>query len=190
MKLLTLDLSISSTGFCIVNNDKILKCGRIVTEGKILSSKSKKHLEYEYFYANPNEDNRIYYIASTINELIKQYNIDTICIENQYIGRNPKTGLTLSKAKGSVVYVGLDNNVDIHYLQPTKIRKLLNNKGGSDKELISLYIRRNYIDIGEFSDKTGKSKTSDIYDAIGVAIAFMKINGINIKSTYEEDFNI
>lgn len=182
--ILGLDLSISSTGFSVIQDGEIVKCGRIVTEGKDLSPKSKKHLDYEYFYSNQHEDWRIYYISRIIKELIAEYDIDTLCIEDQYLGKNPKTALTLSKAKGSVVYVGLDSKAEVHYLKPTEIRKLLNNKGGSDKELVSLHIRRNYIDVGEFSDKIGKLKTSDIYDAIAVCLAFCKQNNIEVKSTY------
>lgn len=185
MNLLSLDLSVSSTGFCIIHEDKIVKCGRIVTEGKELSARSKKHLDYEYFYANPNEDKRMYYISMIIDNLIEKYKITDVVIENSFMGKNPKTGLLLSKLKGFSAQISMYNSCNVHYLLPTEIRKLLNNRGGSDKELVSLYIRRNYIDVGAFSDKPGKNKTSDIYDAIAVALAFSKKSGIEIKSTYK-----
>lgn len=179
-----MDLSISSTGFCIIQNDKIVRFGRIVTEGKPVSTKSKKPLEYEYFYASESEDNRMYYMTTILEELIEQYDITDICIENCFFGKNPKTGISLSKLKGFTSHLGMTKICKIHYLLPTQVRKLLNQKGSSDKELVSLYIKRNYkIDLGIFSDKQGKFKNSDIYDAIAIGIAFARMNKIEL--TYE-----
>lgn len=61
----------------------------------------------------------------------------------------------------------------INYYSPTTIKKCITGKGNSKKDLVAETIKDNYINIGNYSD-TGKNKTSDIYDAIGVAITHMK----------------
>ena len=178
MNLLSLDLSIASTGYSVFVEDKIVDCNRIVTVGKELSKKSKKCLDYKYFFASTSEDDRIYYLSKIINEITKKYKITDYCIEDQFIGKNARTGLTLAKVKGSVIYVGKDNDVNIHHLKPTEVRKYLMNIGSASKENVAKYIRNNYYDAGEFSDKYNKYKTDDKYDALACGIALLKKNNI------------
>lgn len=179
MNLLSLDLSIASTGYSVHIDNKIVECDRVVTEGKELSPKSKKHLDYTYFFASSNEDERIYYLCSVIDEISKKYNITDYCIEDQYIGKNPRTGLTLSKVKGAVIYIGMNNNIKIHHMKPTEVRMNLmgNGRGNSSKQVVAEYIRKNYHDVGEFEDKYNKRKTDDKYDAMACGIALLnKLN--------------
>lgn len=178
MNLLSLDLSIASTGYSVFIDNKIVECDRIVTEGTELSEKSKKHLDYTYFLATKSEDDRIYFLSKIIDELTKKYNITDYCIEDQFIGKNARTGLTLAKVKGSVIYVGKDNNVNIHHLKPTEVRKYLMNIGSASKERVAKYIRDNYYDVGEFSDKYNKYKTDDKYDSLACGIALLKKKNI------------
>lgn len=185
MNVLSLDLSLSSTGFAIFKDDKIIRVSRICTEGKELTLRSKKHLSYEYFYGSPKEDLRMYYIATIINDLIDEYKITDVVIESTYIGKNAQTGMTLSKLKGFTVCKCMYKDCNIHYLLPTEIRKALFSRGSSDKEMVHRYICRNYVDLGEYSDKTGKNKTSDLSDATATGIAFLKINDINVKKLEE-----
>ena len=92
MRLLSLDLSIASTGYSVFINGEIVECDRIVTEGTELSEKSKKHLHYTYFLATKSEDDRIYFLSKIIDELTKKYNITDYCIEDQFVGKNARTG--------------------------------------------------------------------------------------------------
>lgn len=170
--ILALDLSISSTGYTVLSKGKIIECNRIVTEKKEEVSERVKS-GYKHFYVSLNEDDRIYYISSVINELTKKYNITDFCIEDQFIGKNPKTGLTLSKLKGSVIYIGMDNKVKIHHMKPTEVRMYLMGKGSADKKAVAEFIRHNYYDVGEFVDKKSKVKTDDIYDSLGCAIGLV-----------------
>lgn len=184
MRLLSLDMSISSTGYAVIIDGDIVEVDRIVTEGKELSEKSKKHLDYTYFFAKDCEDARLYYITKTLHDLIKKYDITDVVLENVFLGKSPKVGLLLSKLKGFVVHMSMHNKCNVHYLLPTEVRKFLFGKGKADKELVALHIRRSYIDVGDFSDKAGKNKTSDKYDALGCGIALYKKFDLNIN-TYE-----
>lgn len=170
--ILALDLSISSTGYSVISKGKIIECNRIVTDKAEKASEKVKE-GYKYFYVSLNEDERIYYISSIIDELAKIHNITDFVIEDQYIGCNPKTGLTLSKLKGAVIYIGMNDNVKIHHMKPTEVRMYLMGRGSADKKTVAEFIRRNYYDVGEFKDKKSKTKTDDIYDSLGCGIALL-----------------
>ena len=96
MILLGLDLSLSSTGYSIIDeNENVLTYGTICSKAK-----------YE-------DAVRMYMIASEIEKLIKEYNVDIAVLENSFFGKNPNTGLKLSRLCGSVFYVCVDNYVAI-----------------------------------------------------------------------------
>lgn len=165
MHILGLDLSLSSTGWNIITDeDTILGQGRICTN-------AKKHTEFE----------RMYIVAKEIKELIEVNSIEVVVVEDQFFAKNPKTGLTLARLMGCIIYVCKELEVSIELLTPTQARKILLGVGKSTKEDVAKFIRENYIDIGEFSDKNGKNKTSDIYDSFVVSLAWNKKNNLNNK---------
>ena len=82
---------------------------------------------------------------------------------------------------GAIIYVCMESEVKIELLTPTQARKLLSGDGRLKKEQIANFIRENYIDLGEFSDKVGKGKNSDLYDSLVVSLAWNKLNKLNKK---------
>lgn len=165
MIILGLDLSLSSTGWNIITHEEtILGHGRICTN-------ARKNTEFE----------RMYIVANEVKELIEVNSIDTVVVEDQFFAKNPKTGLTLARLMGCIIYVCRDLDVSIELLSPTQARKILLGQGKSTKEDVANFIKENYIDLGEFSDKQGKDKTSDIYDSLAVSLAWNKKNNLNNK---------
>ncbi len=161
---LALDVSMSSTGWAVINrNKKVLEYGKITTKKDKFKS----------------EDERMCYICNTIQELIITYNIQIVLVEDQFTSRNSKTILSLRKLLGAIMRTVKLNNIEIGYMYPASIRKYLMNSGKAKKEEVATYIRENIIDIGEYIDRTCKAKTSDIYDAISLGIAYL--NKINFK---------
>ena len=165
MIILGLDLSLSSTGWNLITHENtVLGYDKICTN-------AKKNTEFE----------RIYIIANEIKELIEVNSVDVVVAENQFFGGNARTGLTLSKLMGAIIYVCMESEVKIELLTPTQARKLLSGDGKLKKEQIANFIRENYIDLGEFSDKAGKGKNSDLYDSLVVSLAWNKQNNLNEK---------
>lgn len=156
---LALDLSISSTGYCIINdNFKIISYGKIQTK--------KDHFK--------TEDKRIFHICNEIDSLIKKHNVTIGVFEDQYLGRNPKTGLILRKCLGAAIKTFDNHNIECFYMKPTEVRKVLFNQGGAKKDRVANYIRKYYLDIGELNDRNCKDKNSDIYDAVALGISYIK----------------
>lgn len=164
MIIMGLDLSLSSTGWNLITEDNlVLGCDRICTS-------PKNNTEYE----------RMQIVANEIKELIEINSVDVVVAEDQFFARNPKTGLTLSRLMGAIVYVCMELDVQFELLTPTQARKILTGDGKLNKEQIANYIRENYYDCGEFSDK-GKDKTSDKYDSLAISLAWNKLDKINKK---------
>lgn len=168
---LGIDASISSTGYAVVDNDKF---NTVADFGKIVTKKNNKietHLD---------EDCRICHITDTLSKIIDN-NIVTIAVmESQFLGRNAKTGMQLSRLRGAIMYMLRSRGIRLIYLTPSEIRKKLMNNGSATKEEVAEYIRKYYEyddsiqNLGEFNDKPNKNKNSDIYDAISIALAHNK----------------
>lgn len=158
--LLSLDASISSTGYAIFDEEQLIKYGKIVT----------KKDKFE------TEDLRLNYICDEIEQLIIKYEIDEIVCEEQFTSVNSKTILVLRKLIGGIMRTADKFDISIHYYLPTKWRKILNiNKGTSDdkkKKCYDYLIEHNIIDF-EFIPKN-KDKNDDICDAIAIGLAYLK----------------
>ena len=159
---LALDASISSTGYSIIRKDNSLfEFGKITTNSKKQS-----------------EEERIFTIANDIKSMIEQHAIDTVVIEDQFLGRNAKTAMQLSRLRGAIIFVCKLCNAKLIYLMPSVIRKNLMNNGSASKEEVAEFIRNYYLHdldvqaLGEFNDRQCKAKNSDIYDAISIALAY------------------
>ena len=156
MILLAIDPSLSSTGFAVFDEDgKLIEYGKQTTGNKII------------------EEDRMCKIANKIKTLIEKYKIEVVVMETQFFSKNAKTSMQLSRLRGAITYVCRGLNVDMKYLTPAEARKLLMGVGSSKKEDIANYIRENVVDLGPLIDRTCKEKKSDIYDSIGIGLAFL-----------------
>lgn len=162
--ILGLDPSLASTGYCIMNEKQ-----EIVTLGKIVTKVNKK---------TPTEEDRIFVICDTLDKLVKEHEITSIAIEDQFLHKNPKTTMKLSRLRGALVYMLKVNNCSVEHFPPSTVRKIIMEDGAADKEEVARFIQDKYkqfnsvLELGEFCDRNCKAKNSDIYDAIAVATAF------------------
>jgi crossover junction endodeoxyribonuclease RuvC len=169
MNILGLDLSLSSTGFNVIDDNE-----KIITYG-IINTEAKKNTEFE----------RIYIIAKKCKELILEYNVDYVICENSFFGGNANTGIKLARLLGGVAYAVVETGKEIDLIAPTAARKVLLGSGKSNKEDVAEWIREHHIDLGVYSNKTVKSKgiekNSDVYDSFCVSYAWLKQHKLNDK---------
>ena len=156
MILLAIDPSLSSTGFAVFDED-----GKLIEYGKQTTGYTTR------------EEDRMCKIANKMKALIEKYKIEVVVMETQFFSKNAKTSMQLSRLRGAITYVCRGLNVDMEYLTPAEARKLLMGLGSSKKEDIANYIRGNVVDLGPLIDRTCKEKNSDIYDSIGIGLAFL-----------------
>lgn len=160
--ILALDASISSTGYAVMSNSRnIVECDKITTKLK------------------DGESNRIFKIASKVKSMIEQHGINKVILEDQFLRKNVKTAMQLSRLRGAIMFVCSLCNVELILLMPSEIRKELMGNGSASKEDVAHYIIDFYKDeekvksLGEFNDRQCKAKNSDIYDAISIALAYV-----------------
>jgi Holliday junction resolvasome RuvABC endonuclease subunit len=162
MKILGLDISISSTGYCIFNNGKLMKksCGLI--------------------QPNPKETygQRLLFLEKEIKKVIKKNKPDEVVIEDIYKGRNAKTFKILSMARGVVIKtIYEETGKDPISVMASSARSLVGIK--NKKEIAYEFIVKKYkLKDYEFN------KHNDIVDAIVLALSAhtMKKQGLNEKS--------
>ena len=68
--------------------------------------------------------------------------------------------MVLRKLLGATMRMIAKNNLTIEYLAPTSVKKIVTGNGKATKGDVAKYVQDNYINIGEYSDKSGKNKTN------------------------------
>ena len=106
--------------------------------------------------------------------MIEENSVNIVVAEDQFFSKNPKTGLTLSRLMGAIIYVCMELEVKLELLSSTNARRILLGNGKGTKSDMANWIRENYIDLGEFIDRGCKAKNSDKYDSLAVLLAFLK----------------
>lgn len=163
-----IDASLSCTGWCYLDFDtrELIKYGKICTR----ASDFKDEIE------------RCVCIKDEILYRIVKAPVMDVALEGGYVGSNPRTGLQLGLLRGMILGSCSDHKYNYSLEAPSAIRKALGLNGNAKKEEVYEFLQDYYKDcpkfheIGEFSDRQNKSKTSDIYDSIGIALAYSFIH--------------
>ena len=163
MLILGIDPSLSSTGFAYVDSDT----KKILLKGKLNPSKKLTN------------DEKIQYIIVSLELLIPE-EIDYIILEDGFIGKNKKGSLSLAELRGALIAYYKYNEYHVIHKQPKEIRSKFGLPGNAKKEEVANKVLSLYPEllkeIGPYSDGNNKHKTSDIYDAISIALSFIESN--------------
>jgi len=162
MKILALDISSVSTGYCVINDGRLLKSslGTIATESKDNISK------------------RLHIFRNAIIDLIEKHNPDKVICEDIFRGRNILTFKVLACFRGVALEVIYEKTGTYPIsVMASEARKLVGVK--NTKEDCFDYVMDKYTLPGFNFDEH-----NDIADSIilGLAAHTMEKNGINEKS--------
>lgn len=161
---LAIDPALSTTGYAVIKKDTL----ELIYIDKFTTS-PKKSL-----------DVRINEIVAKLFSIAAQYNVKDIVLEDGFSGTNLGTGLKLATLRGAIIGVFSFCKYNVIHMLPTQIRKYLGTGGNAKKEdvaqaIVKMYPKNKKLDIiGPYSDKQNKDKTSDIYDAISIGVAYIK----------------
>lgn len=161
---LAIDPALSTTGYAVINMNTL----ELAYINKIVTLPGKR------------EEVRISEIVKELFHTAKQYPIKHIVLEDGFLGVNARTAIQLATLRGAIIGVFNFNKYLVHHMLPTQIRKELDCGGNAKKEQIAEEVIKMYPNneklkaIGPYSDKQNKNKTSDIYDAISIGVAFIK----------------
>ncbi|OGJ49977.1 crossover junction endodeoxyribonuclease RuvC [Candidatus Peregrinibacteria bacterium RIFOXYB2_FULL_32_7] len=150
MIILGLDPGTATTGFGIIkkidNEFEILDFGCIETKAKL-----------------PLED-RLLQISNDLESLIKKYKPDVAGIEEIFFTNNIKTAISVSHARGVLLYILKKHKVPIKHFTPTEIKSSITGYGKADKHQVQKMIQI-ILNLSEIP------KPDDAADALAIAIA-------------------
>ena len=107
MILLVVDPSIVKSGWCIRDGDKYIASGVMKTKRDTKLSDGE------------NLNNRLRYLAEETNKLIKEYNVDVMLTEEQFLKRNVKAMKTLVAARVAVCMPAIVKGLRVDYVEPS-----------------------------------------------------------------------
>lgn len=164
---LAIDPALSTTGYAVIdmNTQELIYINKFTTSPK------------------NSDDFRINEIVAKLFHIASQYPIKYIILEDGYLGSNARTALQLATLRGAIIGVFSFNKYIVYHMLPSQIRKAFGLSGNAKKDEVAQAVTAMYPNnkkiniIGPYSDKQNKDKTSDIYDAISIGIAFIKSFG-------------
>lgn len=161
---LAIDPALSTTGYAVINADTmdLAYINKFTTSSK-----------------NPDMF-RINEIVTKLFSIASMYNIKHVILEDGFLGKNPRTCIQLATLRGAIMGAFMLCKYDIVMMMPSEIRSQLGVGGNATKDIVAQAVsamypgHRKLAIIGPYSDKQNKNKTSDIYDAISIGVAYLK----------------
>ncbi len=124
MKILGIDPAMRCTGYSVidvksVDDVNIIDCGVIRNGAKMPHSECLRRL------------------AGGIRELIIAFDPDVCSIEDVFYGKNIKTSMILSLARGAIISVLAENNIPVYPFSPRSAKKVAVGRGSATKEQVA-----------------------------------------------------
>jgi crossover junction endodeoxyribonuclease RuvC len=85
---------------------------------------------------------RLLLLHRSLNSLIEKHSPDCIIIENIFFGRNVKTAISVSQARGVIMLSAAIFNLQIFEYTPSTVKLMLTGSGKADKKGVQQTVRR------------------------------------------------
>lgn len=153
---LGIDPSVACSGYALADeNNQVKDIGVITTSAKDSEPKRLDEIYWE------------------VKAMCETYKPDIVVMEDQFVGKNPKTGLYLARARGVAMLACYHAGIEVVLYAPSEIKKAMTGKGNAKKELVQQHAIEAYKESSlvqeVFKDgikKSGKKKNDDISDAL------------------------
>lgn len=161
MTILGIDPGTGRTGWGVITNpttkDSELS---YVAHGCVVTEATKKMPE------------RLFELHVRINELIETYNPHVIIVENIFFGRNVKTAIAVSQARGVIMLSTALFNLPVYEYTPSTVKLSLTGSGKSDKKVVQDHVRKVLESTAPHLAFNGKKDKDfdDSADALAIAI--------------------
>ena len=109
------------------------------------------------------EDQRLVEINKSINQLIKKYKPDIIAVEKLFFGKNVKTAMSVSQARGVIILAAGENKLELVEYTPLQIKQALTSYGRATKDQIKAMVKI-ILNLAQ------PPKSDDAADALAIAI--------------------
>jgi crossover junction endodeoxyribonuclease RuvC len=151
MRVLGIDPGYSLVGFSIVeeerNSYKLLKVG-------VVDTSDERDFE-----------KKLLIIFNTIDELVKEFRPEFLCIEELFFNKNVKTGMKVAQTIGVIKLVALKNNIKIVEITPLEVKKYITGTSGKHPKVQIQNLVRIILNLDDVI------KPDDAADSVAIAIA-------------------
>lgn len=114
---------------------------------------------------------RIFLIGKEIEDIIKKYSPKALAIEKLYFENNAKTAMGVAEARGVIIYIAKNFNLNVFEYTPLQIKSAVTGYGKATKEAV-------YTMVGKLVDLQKDIKQDDEIDAIAVGITYFATSQI------------
>lgn len=112
---------------------------------------------------NKTFESRLVKIGTEINELINQWQPDTLAIEKLFLTKNQKTASRVSEVRGMVIYLAASHGLTVYEYTPMEIKLAIAGYGKASKEQVINMVTM-------ITGMKGSKKHDDEYDAIATGL--------------------
>jgi len=157
MRILGLDPGSSATGYGIVES----YAGRlsVVVRGTISPPRGQPFLH------------RLPYIASALEALLRQHQVDVAAVEDVFVARDSRAALKLGQARGAALVPILRSGLEVHEYAARLVKRNVAGYGGADKEQVRRMVRL-LLGLGS------EALSFDASDALAVAICHAHVSAV------------
>ncbi len=84
---------------------------------------------------------RLLTIYDELSSIIKEFNPRVMAVEKLFFAQNVTTAMTVAQARGVVLLLGKQHNMELHEYTPLQIKQALTGYGRADKKQIQEMVR-------------------------------------------------
>lgn len=128
MRILGIDPGTGILGFGVIDVDKSSKM-KLVDAGVIRTP------------VHEDDSVRLLTIFNELKSIIAEFKPEVMSVEKLFFARNVTTAMTVSQARGVVVLLGMQHELELHEYTPMQIKQAVTGYGRADKKQIQEMVR-------------------------------------------------
>lgn len=149
MTILGIDPGTATTGFGIIHQNK--QQPKLVDFGVITTDKRLDDAE------------RLKILGDDLTKLIKKYKPEAIGVEKLFFTTNQKTVMTVSQARGVVLYLAEQKKIPIFEFTPLQVKSFICGYGKAEKKQVQFVVQKTF-------NLKSPPKPDDAADALAIAL--------------------
>ncbi len=158
MKIISIDPGYDKTGYAVFESDHPSNID-FIASGLIKTSKTDDLMT------------RLQEISTKLSDIIDQYTVDTMVMEQLFFFKNAKTVIAVAQAQGSVIALASAKGLTFSFLTPLQIKQIVTGNGHADKKSVWKMLKLQLGDKLVVAD-------DDESDAIACGYAYCLVNPI------------
>jgi crossover junction endodeoxyribonuclease RuvC len=125
MRILGIDPGTATTGFGIIETQQGKRAEAVALDFGVIST--EKHLS---------DSKRLVILASDLERVLKKYKPSVVGVEKLFLSTNQKTAMTVSQARGVVLYICAKHTIPILEFTPLQVKNIICGYGKAEKHQV------------------------------------------------------